>query len=605
MERRLGLMNMLVLLLVAVLVVVPATAKPAGLFARLFGATDVTDVSDDTGGSNCAGCAIIIGIVEQLAEFDNSTVEAALDKLCTYLGSLKTSCQLVVNMYAEEVIAALEKKETPDVICHTLGFCKTPAGKPMCHIFPLPSALQHMAPDRLSEHVQTLHTGYVQRARMHKNSAVRQAATVGSALVDFCKLPGIEEICKIVERWTNDNRPLDDLDLDGFSMLPTARGSAWRGKDCNDSNGDTHPGRQAVDGDAMADSNCNGILGSDSAGNTYEDLWCNGSVRYGTAVLGDSIGAHFHIPPEWMNVTELSEKAFANLLYILTNELDWPQLSTATGHYNSSRWPDEIHGPMDSLYQRMFELNRCNHRDYQNIAVNGARATAMADHIVLTLSRQQTRDQPLLIMLELVGNDVCSGHPDFSHMTPPDVYHDAQLKTLRYLDTILPRGSHILLVGLVDGRFLYNNMHSRIHPLGAFRGDVTYQNVYDYLDCLGVTPCWGWLNSNESIRNATTEHAELLNAQLQKIADTEKFNNFDVLYTMYDINAAAKEAAKFGKQPWQLVEPVDGFHANQLSNSLTAGLLWKLFQQERPAWVPAANPHNADIVGKFGDQGGY
>lgn len=30
-----------------------------------------------------------------------------------------------------------------------------------------------------------------------------------------------------------------------------------------------------------------------------------------------------------------------------------------------------IHGPTDSIYLRLWERNRCNFRDYQNIAVNG------------------------------------------------------------------------------------------------------------------------------------------------------------------------------------------------------------------------------------------
>lgn len=300
-----------------------------------------------------------------------------------------------------------------------------------------------------------------------------------------------------------------------------------------------------------------------------------------------------------------SSQAFQPLLFSLTNELDWPQLSTGTGHFNASKWPNDIQGPMDSIYQRLFELNRCNHRDYQNIAVNGARSTAMAQHIVQSMARNQANDEPLMIVLELVGNDVCSGHPGTSHMTPPQEFYDAELATLRYLDAHIPAGSHVILVGLVDGRFLYDNMHARVHPVGSLRGDVTYKNVYDFLECNGVTPCWGWLNSNETWRNATTEHAFLLNAQLQKLAETENFTNFDVVYTIYNIQAAAEIVKKDGGQPWQLIEPVDGFHANQLGNAIATEVFWKVLAETKPNWLPPSNPHNEAIVAKFGNQGGY
>jgi hypothetical protein len=35
--------------------------------------------------------------------------------------------------------------------------------------------------------------------------------------------------------------------------------------------------------------------------------------------------------------------------------------------------------------------------------------------------------------------------------------------------------------------------------------------VYSFLSCHGSNPCWGWLNSNETWRNMTTNHANSLN----------------------------------------------------------------------------------------------
>jgi len=59
------------------------------------------------------------------------------------------------------------------------------------------------------------------------------------------------------------------------------------------------------------------------------------------------------------------------------------------------------------------------------------------------------------------------------------------------LENKLPKGSHVFIIGIVDGRVLYDNLYDKIHPAG-----VTYEIVYDFLVCTKVTPCYGWLNSN-------------------------------------------------------------------------------------------------------------
>ena len=73
-----------------------------------------------------------------------------------------------------------------------------------------------------------------------------------------------------------------------------------------------------------------------------------------------------------------------------------------------NQWPHSIDGPVDSLYLRMKEMNRCIHRDYQNIAVNGARSGNMQD-TMKGLARNQTTDYPMIVVLALIGNDVCNG----------------------------------------------------------------------------------------------------------------------------------------------------------------------------------------------------
>ena len=62
---------------------------------------------------------------------------------------------------------------------------------------------------------------------------------------------------------------------------------------------------------------------------------------------------------------------------------------------------------------------------------------------------------------------------------------------------------------------------------------------------------------------------------------------------------------KRGGEDWQLIEPVDGFHPNQIANALTAEVLWEITNERFPDLLPPPNPHNKDIIKKFGDQGGY
>ena len=43
-----------------------------------------------------------------------------------------------------------------------------------------------------------------------------------------------------------------------------------------------------------------------TTGKPYEELYCGGTQPRGVAVLGDSISAHFHLPREWFNASEMS-----------------------------------------------------------------------------------------------------------------------------------------------------------------------------------------------------------------------------------------------------------------------------------------------------------
>lgn len=84
-------------------------------------------------------------------------------------------------------------------------------------------------------------------------------------------------------------------------------------------------------------------------------------------------------------------------------------------------------------------------------------------------------------------------------MTKPADFKRDIIKLLDYLDTTTPAGSHLVILGLGDGKILYENLYADIHPLG-----ITYAEMYEFLNCLDISPCWGWLNSNETVRNFTT-----------------------------------------------------------------------------------------------------
>ncbi|KAB0342265.1 hypothetical protein FD754_019191, partial [Muntiacus muntjak] len=248
----------------------------------------------------------------------------------------------------------------------------------------------------------------------------------------------------------------------------------------------------------------------------------------------------------------------------------------------------------NSIYLRLRKRNHCNHRDYQNISKNGI------------LSRNQLLDYPAIVIYAMIGNDVCSGNIDpLPEMTTPEKLYSKVMQTLQYLDSHLPNGSHVILHGLPDGRFLWDHLHDRYHPLGQLNKDVTYAHFYSFLNCLQVSPCHGWMSSNKTLRNLTSERAEQLSTTLKKIATSQKFMNFDLFYLDFDFQKIVKKWQKRGGQPWQLIEPVDGFHPNEVVSQLFADLFWEKMQRQWPHVLGKENPFNPQIEQVFGDQGGH
>jgi acyloxyacyl hydrolase len=215
---------------------------------------------------------------------------------------------------------------------------------------------------------------------------------------------------------------------------------------------------------------------------------------------------------------------------------------------------------MNSIYQRLRAQNLCNHRQFANIGVNGARVTSMSPPggIIESFTPDAALDAPSLVIHALIGNDVCNGHPGTSAMTTVEEFQAAVLASLDYLDANLPAGSHVAFLGLVDGRILFDTTKSRIHPLG-----VTYPALYDYLGCTGSSPCLGWLNTNETMRNITSERA----ANLTKVYDDiiavngSAYKNFDLYRLQVDWPELIANYTAHGGDAINVIEPVVRAHA--------------------------------------------
>lgn len=333
-----------------------------------------------------------------------------------------------------------------------------------------------------------------------------------AAFPDSCSRHNIS--CKIAA--LVDHKPLQDHDGDRFATKDARRlrGSDWRGYDCNDQRDDVYPGRLTYSSstdetNGNLDHNCNGIYGGNVTG-SYETQFCANSSPRGLVILGDSATAHFHIPPQWITADGWN---MDQLLPDALNEVDMPHCSWGTGHVDPEECPYQYPVPgvdgVISLYTQMRQRNRCNTNDFQNIGVNGARMTSSAQ-LVDAMARDPQNDNPLLIWLALIGNDVCNGHPGFDHMTDPADFYTKAMETLTRIDAITPPGSHVVALALFDGELLYDTMHNQQHPIGT-----SYRAVYDFMNCLKENPCWGWLNSNATVRRETTVWSDKLNMVYQ------------------------------------------------------------------------------------------
>jgi acyloxyacyl hydrolase len=179
------------------------------------------------------------------------------------------------------------------------------------------------------------------------------------------------------------------------------------------------------------------------------------------------------------------------------------------------------------------------------MGVNGMASGAMTS-LVKSLARQRDKDARLSILFELVGNDVCIGGVD--SMTSVKDFRANILTSLTYLDAHLPVNSSVLTIGLADGSLLWTALKNRTHPIG-----VGYGAVYDFLNCLDISPCPGWMTSNDTARNITTTRAKELTGVYKEILSNSSvvFNNIKVDFAEFPLNYHQKW---FSGQLWELIE---------------------------------------------------
>jgi acyloxyacyl hydrolase len=215
------------------------------------------------GGAECAGCTMVLGIIERVSIIYNESIVSALERICNFLpNEFRIYCKVAVDFLGKFdgfviqskekekfitgpiIIDGFSKKETSDVICHSLKICRTDPGQSECRLY---------QPGSSSPSTSLAQSGTILR----QNHPLLTS--------EICTIPGIAEICKIIERAFKSRLPAVDIDGDRFGTEPTLRGTSWRGKDCDDFSSKIRPGARSVMGDYDVDHNCNGIVGMDSS----------------------------------------------------------------------------------------------------------------------------------------------------------------------------------------------------------------------------------------------------------------------------------------------------------------------------------------------------
>ena len=580
----------------------------------------------------CAFCQIALGMTEEI-EVQVKFMEKMKSEKCGKLGNLeKKACEFALDKAASAILG----KAAPEATCAKIGLCKDQYAS--CKLYdawpvkklpdqpkewPVERRELGALPDYEAE-LQKFLKKVMDVVSAHESSATPLPSGSDTKFYDFmAKLMSMQFSLKALlggataeQLAVKDSNgcamfdikckgvamgkhlPFSDVDGDFYSTKPEMRGSDWRGQDCDDKNADVHPGRAIAPDSVAADSdwNCNQISGKNETG-TYEDMFCTGAnAPRPLLALGDSATAHFHLPPQWFTAKGWN---LDGLRQVLEDEMDATKCSWSTGHALNTQScpfqepvPGVAEGEVVSLYTQLRARNRCNHNAYTNIGVNGARMTS-ASGLVDAVKIDKDKDHPVTLWLSLIGNDVCKSDTNY---TPLDEFYNDAIATLTRLDGMLPAGSTVISLALFNGELLYDTMHAQQHPIGT-----SYSTMYDWLNCLQVSPCFGWLNSDGAIRRQTTEWANKLNDQYRKIQAQSKtlFKNIDYVFYDADYNNLFGSYVKAGLPGTNLIEKVDGFHPSQAGNAAFAITFFQWLQENHPNAVGAVNPHNAEIDALF------
>ena len=211
----------------------------------------------------------------------------------------------------------------------------------------------------------------------------------------------------------------------------------------------------------------------------------------------------------------------------------------------------------------------------------------------------------IILMYLLLGNDVCTNSEDPSLQTTEEQFYNNTLEGLKFFEKKLAPGSHVILVGLIDAGFLWETMANRYHPLGVYRKNLKYKDMYRWFNCLEIGPCAGWMNSNETLRTITSKHARRLNSILENLAEKQKFDKFDIHYVANPFKAVLDQWVQDGGEIHELIEPVDSLHPTQAAQALITKNIWSHLETNLPWVLGPVNPNNELIDNLFGDQGGH
>jgi len=524
-------------------------------------------IKDDKDVASCAICTVLVGMMQQYAYIHGQSIdEFIMHGFCPLLsGELQEMCKVAVKLYGPKIIEALTVTQTADGACRYAKYC---TGRyTQCTLFPKKTSEVTMSPNW---------SRYV----LESNDELEISVSP------------FEWLLNLIKKSQDTLVPLSDKDGDLFSPnVAVSRGYHWRGRDCDDLDAKIRPGRKTdpYPGRAL-DFNCNGIKGKDpQTKKDYKELLCANSNQMGVALIGDSAGIFAQIPNEWATAADWNKTTLSTILPTILDQGGHPQFSAYTGYEDEG-----YHGTVHSVYKNLYARNKCNFRDYQNLAVSGASSGGTLSNAKL-LSRNQKDDNPLLVIMELAANDVC-----FGEGTQPDQFKTNIINILNHLDTVLPPGSHLFSLGLVNGSMIHEIMGGNTHPMG-----MSYDVFYDYLNCMDIDLCGGYLTSNLTKIAITTAHAMKLNQVYKDIFSTYKAKNYDILHYPFPADIVMQKWKDMGGNPFELLSHVDGFHPSQAFNMLLGDFIWDSIMRDKPEWLGPVNPNNELIEKLFGNQGGY